>query len=108
MAALTTQTVTIANGATTSDAVEGQFNAGYGLQMPSAFTGASITFLVSADGSTFQALYDSLGTTQISVAVAASRSYDLPVELMTWRAWKIVSASNEGGVRSLVVIGKRP
>lgn len=100
------QTLAIANGATTSDAYAGGNMASYGLQMPAAFTGATISFQVSADkGTTFQALYDSANTL-VSVTVAASRSYALPVTLAAWTHWKIVSASSEGAARALVVVGK--
>jgi hypothetical protein len=74
--------------------------------MPAAFTGTTLTFQVSADGSTYQALYDSTGANQVSMAVAASRSYDLPAELASWPYWKIVSGSAEGDARSLTVVSK--
>ena len=101
-----TQTLTILSGATSSDAFAANNTVAFGLQMPAAFTGTSITFTVSADGTTFQALYDSTGTTAVSMTVAASRSYDLPTALTTWKQFKIVSGSAEGADRSLVVIGK--
>lgn len=108
MAQTNAKTLTIANGQTASDAFSAANYAAFGLQMPGAFTGTSITFTVSADGSTFQALYDATGATQVSVSVAASRCYDLPAELATWAAFKIVSGSSEAAARSLVVIGKQP
>jgi len=102
-----TQTLTIANGATTTGtAFLAQNMAAFGLQMPAAFTGTSITFTVSADGATFQALYDSTGATAVSMSVAASRSYDLPSALTAWRAFKIVSGSAEAASRDLIVVGK--
>lgn len=107
MATIRIQTLTIANGATTSDAFKAADIAAFGLQMPAAFTGASISFMVSADnGATYQALYD-ITNTLVSLTVAASRTYDLPGELTVWSHFKIVSASSEGAARSLVVIGKR-
>lgn len=102
-------TVTIASAGTVSGAVLAADCVAFGLQMPAAFTGTSITFQVSADrGTTFQALYDSTGANQVTLAVAASRSYDLPAELTAFDAFKIVSGSSEGAARSLVVIGKAP
>ena len=102
-------TLTIANTATVSDAFRSADCVAFGLQMPGTFTGTSISFQVSADrGTTFQALYDSTGANQVTLAVAASRSYDLPAELTAWDAFKIVSGSSEGAARSLVVIGKAP
>lgn len=101
-----TQTLTIDNGATVSDAYRASNTMAYGLQMPAAFTGATISFQVSADnGTTYQALYDSANNL-VSVTVAASRSYDLPATLRSWTNFKIVSASAEGAARLLVVVGK--
>lgn len=109
MASVQRQTLNIANGAQpTTEAFTASNFAAFGLQMPAAFTGTSITFQVSADdGATYQALYDATGTAQVSVAVAASRSYDLPAELAAWDHFKIVSGSAEGAARALIVIGKR-
>lgn len=98
-------TLTIANNATTSDAMDARGYAVFGLVIPSAFTGTSITFTVSDDNTTFQALYDA-SNAQVTVPVAVSRSYDLPAELASWPYWKIVSGSSEGGARSLIIVAK--
>jgi hypothetical protein len=103
--ALKKQTLTIANGATSSDAFVAEGHVAFGLKMPGTFTGASISFTVSDDGTTYQALYDQFNN-QVTVTVAASRNYDLPAELAAWPYFKIVSASAEGGARSLVVTAK--
>lgn len=108
-----TQTLTIANGGTASTTFVANYMAAYGLQMPSAFTGTSISFTVSADGATFQALYEqddpATGTQrQVTLAVTQGRSYDLPAALTTWQAFKIVSNGAEAADRSLVVVGKAP
>lgn len=100
-----TRTLTIANGATVSSTMQGQNGKLYGVVIPAAFTGVAITFQVSADNATFQALYDITGTV-VSVTVAQGRSYDLPGELVPWPSWKIVSGTAEGGARSLVVVAK--
>jgi hypothetical protein len=109
------QTVTIASGGTVSTAIQASREAAWGLQMPAAFTGTSITFQASADGSTFQALYeydtttdDGSATRAVTLAVAAARSYDLPAALTAWKAFKIVSGSAEAAARTLVVVGKAP
>lgn len=108
MAGASSQTLTILISTSTSTAFDARSMAAFGLQMPSAFTGTTITFTVSADGgTTYQALYD-ITNTQVSMTVAASRSYDLPAELTTWTHFKIVSGSSEAAARSLVVIGKKP
>lgn len=106
MSSAASQIITIANGQTTSSAVEGRSVSAFGLQMPAAFTGTTITFTVSADGgTTYQTLYD-ITNTIVQMTVAASRSYDLPGELTAWSQWKIVSGSSEGSARTLIVIGK--
>ncbi len=92
--------LTIANNGTTSDAVQSVGYAAFGLVMPAAFTGTTISFLVSADGVTYQALYDRYNVL-VSMTVAVSRSYDLPVELAGWHSFKIVSGSSEGAARTL-------
>ena len=102
-----TKTVVIANGQTTSGAV-GNTGArrGYkriGVALPATFTGASISFSVSADGTTYQALY-AITATLVSVTVVQGRSYDLPEELQPWPFFKIVSASAEGAERTLKVV----
>lgn len=111
-----TQTLTIANGQTVSDAYRASNTAAYGLQLPATFTGTSVTFQVSADnGTTYQALYeydtatdDGSATRAVTLAVAQGRSYDLPAALASFTHFKIVSGSAEGGARSLVVVGKGP
>lgn len=100
------QVLTIANGATSSDACNAATGEAFGLVMPATFTGTTITFTVSADGSTFQALY-SITNTLVTMTVAVSRSYDLPGELTAWPYFKVVSGSTEGGARTLVITGKR-
>jgi hypothetical protein len=98
-------TATIANGQTTSQALAIQAYRNFGLQLPAAFTGASIKFQVSADNVTYQDLYDR-NNTLVSVTVVQGRSYDLPGELADWAFVKIVSASAEGADRALTLIAK--
>lgn len=64
----------------------------YGLVVPSNFDGTAITFQVSHDDVTYQALYDTTNTA-IGMTVAASRSYDLPQELAAWQYWKIATTT---------------
>lgn len=97
-------TWTIANNATVSDGLDMGVGELVGIIMPAAFTGASITFQVSQDDSTYQALYDS-SNSQVSITVSASRTYslkqDVRANLSKWRYVKIVSASAEGAARSI-------
>lgn len=97
-----TTTVTIANGQAISSVVESAGYRFFGLAMPGAFTSASISFSVSADGTNFNPLYDSANAL-VSVTVAINRNYALPTTLAGWPYFKIVAVGNEGGARSLVV-----
>lgn len=103
---------TIASSATVSDGLWMGANPDatgglVGFVMPSAFTGASVTFQVSADDSTYQALYDSANA-QVSITVVASRTYTFKADVRAcfqgWPYIKIVSASSEGGARSIVAL----
>ena len=98
-------TALIASGTKPSQALAIQGYTGFGLQMPAAFTGATIKFQVSADNVTYQDLYDKTNTL-VSVTVAVDRHYTLPDDLAPWAFVKIVSASNEGADRSLIFIAK--
>lgn len=100
---LTSYNATIAISTTTSGAVDLQGQALCAIQMPSAFTGASITFQGSVDGSTYQAIYNS-SNTQYSITVSASRTYAInPTDFAGFRYIKIVSASSEAAARSIVL-----
>lgn len=99
------QTLTIANGQTTSNAMSIDRFRDFGLAMPGAFTGTAITFLVSHDGATYQPLYNE-SNNAVSVTVAADRFYQLPAALRAWPWFKIVSGSSEGAARELVVVAK--
>jgi hypothetical protein len=98
------QTATIANGATTSDAIDLKTARLWAIRTPAALTGTAFTFTVSEDCSTYYALYDSTGTA-VSWTVAASR-YIINVSPTNWlsiRCFKIVSGSAEGAERSIIV-----
>lgn len=113
MPATVSNTATIPINETTSDAVDLQLvdhlGSIVGIQMPAAFTGASISFQVSGDDSTYQALYDS-SNTLLSITVSASRTYgftdSVRATLAHWRYIKIVSASSEAAARSIKLITK--
>jgi hypothetical protein len=104
---------TIASGATTSNAIDlgtvNAWNGFLGFVMPAAFTGATISFQVSLDDVTYQALNDS-SNNAISITVTASKTYgfkaDVRAALSPWRYIKIVSASAEGGSRTIPLLIK--
>lgn len=107
---------TIANGDATglSGAREIGANALTGIWMPAAFTGTTLTFMVStALAGTYQNLYDDAGT-EVSVAVAAGRAVSVDAasgKLAPWRFLKIRSGSSgspttEGGARTIYLVTK--
>ena len=69
--AVETTTVTIASGASLSGAVDLQGRKLVAIDMPSGWTAASLTYQASADGVTYDDVYD--GATERSLTVAASR-----------------------------------
>lgn len=100
------QTVTIANADTISGAIALKHFVLWGLVLPS-ISGTSLSFQVSADGVTYQALYDDAGDqVTIPVAAATPRSYTLPAALAAWPWAKIVSNLAEGGERTLTLVAK--
>lgn len=113
MAATRTSTATIANGATTSNSIDmdnyGSLEGLVGIVMPAAFTGASISFNVSIDDTTYQALTDS-SNAAVSITVTAGKTYafkqDVRSCISPWRFIQIVSASSEGAARSIGLLRK--
>ena len=86
-------TSAVITSGTTSAALAIEGYAGGGFVLPSGFSGTTMTFTVSTDGSTFVALNDDDGA--ISKTVAASKGYTLPVELFGFPWMKFVSGSSE-------------
>lgn len=98
-------TVTIANNAAASSAIPyGGYRSGIFI-MPAAFTGASVSFKVSADGSTWNALYNA-SNTLISITIGTDRAYPFPAEALGAKYVQLLSASNEGAARSIVCLLK--
>ena len=109
------KTATIAKDASLSDAVE---IAGYhymGIVMPAAWTtSATLTFQVSADGTTYQNLYDDSGAEVTVSGVAASISISLDALALKLAPWNYIkirsgtasSAVNQAAARSITVILK--
>lgn len=104
------RTVTIANGATTSEEIPTRGRMVTGFRIPAAFTGSTVTFLGSeTSGGTFAAIYDSDGT-QVSVAVAVDRFFGLSgseADAVSAAPFiKLKSGSSELGARSIPVVLK--
>lgn len=99
-----TTTLTVANGATLSDAINCNGQGIIGVIMPAALTSTAMTFTGSQDNVTFTALYNAAGTA-LSTTVAANRIILFtPGDLIGLQWIKLVMGSAEGGARSIQVI----
>lgn len=98
------QTVTIANGATTSGAANLDGLAVMGFIIPAAFTGTTITFLGSDDGTNFFTLVNASGTTLSVTVVTSSYMLMSATDLMGIRYLKLVSGASEAAARSVGII----
>ena len=101
----TTSTATIAINTAESTAIDLQGYAQAGFVLPAAFTGASVSFKVSADGTTYGALYDSANAL-VSITVTQARAYDFPIAVFPFRFVTTLSASNEAAARSIQIASK--
>lgn len=113
------RTVTIASGASLSDAEHLGFAlaggasraALVGIVMPDAWTAASLTFQASNDGVTFTNLYTASGT-EVTVTADVSRWIALDPSDFAGIAWLKVrsgtagTAVNQGGDRVLTLIAR--
>jgi hypothetical protein len=110
MSAIIKTTATIANGASLSDAVNIAHADLFAIEMPAAWTAASMTFQGSYDGSTYSDLYDDAGT-EIAFTVDASRYVLIrtPAQFFGLKKLKVrsgasASAVNQGGARTINLI----
>lgn len=101
-------TATILNGAALSGPIEMSQYAGGTLQMPAAWTAASIAFQTSETLSgTYQPLYTTANAL-VEVTAAAGRNYPLPDQLFGCKFVKLWSESagvgvNQGADRAIVM-----
>jgi hypothetical protein len=101
-----TYNVTIASGQTTSGAIDLEGYEVHAISLPSAFTGTSITFQGSLDGTTYQAIYNTANT-QMSMSVTQNRLYKVePADLSGLRYLKLVSGSSEGADRAITLLAR--
>lgn len=85
------KTVVVANGGTKSGALDcGEVGMLVGYSFPSGLDGTTLSFEVSSDGTTYQALENEDGA--IALTIAASKSYGLdnPSRFLGWRYVKFV------------------
>jgi hypothetical protein len=105
----TTQTVTIANGASLSNEVDLETKTLIAIDMPSSWTTANLTLQASVDNSTWDNVFDSLGT-EVTILAAASRFILLnPADFVSVRYLKVRSGTsgtpvNQGGARTITLI----
>lgn len=99
-------TATIANGGTTSSAIDIRNASIIGIITPSALTGTTITMAVSTSQSGTYVPLRSSASTAISLTVAASGAYPLSVNVEPWSWLKLVSGSVEAADRSITVVMK--
>ena len=101
--------VVIANGASLSGVADLTGFMLAGIQMPSAWTAASLTFQVSLDGTTFQDMYATDGTEVTVTGAAASRFLAfVPSDFAGARYLKVRSGTSgsavtQGAARTLVL-----
>jgi hypothetical protein len=99
---LPNSSVTIASGQTTSPAIACGGLVLCGLFIPAGFTGTSISFLASQDGTNFFPVKSTTSGTALSYTVAASTYAAIdPKDFQGINFLKIVSGSSEGAARQL-------
>lgn len=105
------QTVTIANGASLSDAVCVNDLVAIGLQLPAAWTSATVTLQGSMDGTTFVNIHENganaeYAFTNAAASVGLSLSWEtmLPWEWIKVRSGTSGSAVTQGAARTIGVI----
>lgn len=103
-------TSTITNGTSLSGAIDLGAATLFGIQMPSAWTTANLTFQASTDGATYANLYDSTGA-EVTVTAAASQFIVMavPPQWIGLRYLKIRSgtsgtAVNQAADRTLQIV----
>lgn len=108
-----TRTLTIANGASQSDALELNTEKIIAIQLPDTWTAAALTFLASNDGTTYGPVYDDSGTeaTIASANVVALRCVGVDVlagvlagfRYLKLRSGTAASPVNQGAARTILV-----
>lgn len=101
-------TLTIANGATTSNAVPIDHFSWFALKYPGAITGATLAFQASDDGENFYTVQNEDGavtTTPPGSEVIVTLDVASPI-IAPFRFLRIVSASAEGAAREFTLFCK--
>lgn len=99
-------TATISSGQTESTAVPLYGCNMVALIMPASFTGTTVTFKGSNDGTNYVPLYNASGT-QLSASVGTSRAVCFTAsDFAGWKYIKIISGSSEGGDREIEIVAR--
>lgn len=95
-------TAVIANGTSLSSAIDLGAATLFGVQMPSSWTTANLTFQASTDGVTYANLYDSTGT-EVAVTAGASQFIVLstPAQWIGIRYLKVRSGTSGTAVNQV-------
>lgn len=94
----------IASSGTTTPAIATQGLSLVGIQLPATFTGTTITFQGSVDGTTYQVIKSTTSGTSLSYTVAQATYVAIdPTPFYGLKYIKLVSGSTEGGARSFSV-----
>ena len=110
---IVTRTATIATGESLSNAMETDGSAVVGIVMPADWTAANLTLQASADDSTYNNVYDELGTEK-TIVVSTSRYIPLnPADFLGANSIKVRSgtsgtAVNQAAARSVIIVLYRP
>lgn len=101
--------VTIAEGATKSSAIDLSQSTFTALLIPDGFTGATITFEASVDGTTWKAVVDDTGAA-VSITATDDRwvalSGAVAAKLAPFRMIRLVSASAEAAARAILLAAR--
>jgi hypothetical protein len=106
------ETATIANGASLSGTIDTKGRTLVGIEMPAAWTAASMTYQVSMDGANWRDLYNGDGD-ELTTAVSTSRFvafswYEfLPVRYVKIRSGSSGTPVNQGGARTLTIVTRK-
>jgi hypothetical protein len=101
------QTVTIANGATDSDAIDLQGHTLVGIQIPAAMTGATVQILESqSTGGTFRPVGVNGAATALTATVNSTIAVNPITTSFCVNFLKIRSVSAEGAQRSIGIISR--
>ncbi len=97
----------IANGAATSEAISNDGASVAGVIFPAAMTAATFSIHVcDTFGGTYRQLYDDQGVAVSGLPVAANTAIALPIAIMAFPFFKIVTNVNEGANRDLTIVRK--